>query len=68
MMNVLLTWVINSHYFFIGNVRLVKGKIPSEGLLEVFHNNAWGTVHLYSWGDEANGIAKVVCRQLGYAG
>ena len=44
-------------------VRLVNGGVPSEGRVEVFHSNQWGTVCGDSWGFEE---AVVVCRQLGY--
>ncbi|KAH3856502.1 hypothetical protein DPMN_099092 [Dreissena polymorpha] len=45
------------------SVRLVNGSRPSEGRLEVFYNNTWGTV----CGDDFNNFAAtVVCRMLGY--
>ena len=44
-------------------VHLVNGNVPSEGRVEIFHSNQWGTVCDDSWGFEE---AVVVCRQLGY--
>ena len=44
-------------------IRLVNGARPSEGRLEVFHNNAWGTVcdNNFDMTDAAT-----VCKLLGY--
>ena len=47
-----------------GEVRLVGGHSPNEGIVEVCACTCtWGTVCYDSWGRRD---AQVVCRQLGY--
>ena len=53
-----------------GDVRLVNGRQPNEGRVEVCFNETWGTVcdDIYfsryrSWNQSE---ADVVCKQLGY--
>ena len=47
-----------------GDVRLVDGRSPYEGRVEVCINDQWGTVCDNSW---SNTDATTVCKQLGYA-
>ena len=49
----------------ISALRLVGGSRSSEGRVEVFHNNTWGTICGDWW--EIN-EAHVVCNELGYPG
>eukprot|EP00118_Oscarella_pearsei_P011365 m.75935 g.75935 ORF g.75935 m.75935 type:complete len:578 (+) comp35963_c0_seq11:708-2441(+) len=44
-------------------IRLVGGSHPTEGDVQIFHNNRWGSVCDDRWSAK-NGL--VVCRQLGY--
>ena len=47
-----------------GDIRLVRGRHPWEGRVEIFLSGVWGTV----CDDGARAIdASVVCRQLGYS-
>ena len=51
-----------------GDVRLVGGRQPNEGRVEVCFNETWGTVcdYINRW-DWNTSEADIVCKQLGYA-
>ena len=48
-----------------GSLRLVGSDDPTQGRVEICHNNVWGTVCENSWNDID---AAVVCRQLNFTG
>ena len=59
----------NSDFFLrnsacVKNIRLVGGNNEREGRVEIFHNDAWGTVCDDFW-DATD--AMVVCRELGFS-
>ena len=45
------------------SIRLANGSNVSEGRVELFYQNAWGTICDDNWGINEG---KVVCRMLGY--
>ncbi|XP_071502518.1 scavenger receptor cysteine-rich domain-containing group B protein-like [Diadema antillarum] len=44
-------------------IRMVDGKYPDEGRVEVFYGGTWGTICAHEWSIED---AHVFCRQLGH--
>ncbi len=48
----------------MGELRILGGTGPNAGRLEVFANNAWGTVCTDYW---SSNDAQVACRQLGFS-
>ena len=46
-----------------GRIRLVNGRLPSEGRVEICFNGVWGTVCDLGWDSHD---AAVVCGYLGY--
>ena len=47
-----------------GDVRLVEGTSPVTGIVQLCHNQDWGTVCANGW-DDTDVI--VVCKQLGFS-
>ena len=46
-----------------GDIRLYGSSLPNQGILQVCHNRAWGTVCGYNYDASDNNVA---CSQLGY--
>ena len=62
----MVSWCFLVQLYFSGGtkIRLSNGIRPTEGRLEVFHNNAWGTV----CSDNFDTIdAATICEILGYS-
>ena len=65
----------NNGFIYAGQVRLRGGQYPSEGRVEIYLNNQWGTIcangpvfNKRQLGSHLMDEADAVCRQLGYTG
>ena len=52
-------------WFCLHTVRLINGRFPTEGQLEIYHSGRWGTVAYRATNQH---VAQVVCHILGYTG
>ncbi|KAI6661817.1 Phosphatidylinositol phosphatase PTPRQ-like isoform X2 [Oopsacas minuta] len=48
-----------------GTLRLYDGSTENEGILEIFHDNRWGSICDHSWDSRDS---KVACKQMGFPG
>ena len=48
-----------------GTLRLYDGSTENEGILEIFHDNRWGSICDRSWDSIDSNIA---CKQMGFPG
>ena len=48
-----------------GTLRLYDGTTEHEGILEIFHDNRWGSICDHSWDSIDSNIA---CKQMGFTG
>ena len=46
---------------------MVGGSLPSEGRVELFYDGEWGRVVVVSSDSSTDTVARVACRQAGYA-
>ena len=69
--NIRIQLIIASHShtlsfeFFVGDIRLVNGSVPSQGRVELFYEGEWGRVDVSSTISDIT-VARVACQQVGY--
>ena len=57
----------NSSLYYTGQIRLVGGEYPSEGRLEIYFHDQWGSISSSKY-TNYKVEADSACRQLGYTG
>ena len=57
----------NSSLYYTGQIRLVGGEYPSEGRLEIYFHDQWGSISSSKY-TNYKVEADSACHQLGYTG